>query len=81
MNEIENLKLSEIAVSVNRANETVQPKQRRIVENRLIKRIQHIHTIVATGAGLSGVVAAVGLHMLVQPVSSTALGIFLLFFF
>jgi stearoyl-CoA desaturase (delta-9 desaturase) len=56
-------------------------KHRRTVENRLIKRIQHIHTVVATLAGLSGVVGAVLLHHYVRPVSPAALGIFLLMFF
>lgn len=57
-----------------------RPKQQPTVNNRLIKRLQHIHTVLATAAGLSGVVVAAGLGIWYRPVSATALWIFLAFF-
>ncbi|MDK2122759.1 acyl-CoA desaturase [Parachitinimonas caeni] len=61
--------------------EAERPKMKRTVENRQLKRIQHIHTVVMTVAGLGGLISAICLHFLVQPVSAAALGIFGLFFF
>ncbi|WP_186038705.1 acyl-CoA desaturase [Burkholderia gladioli] len=63
------------------AIETATPSRyKRTVDNRLIRRIQHVHTAIATAAGLSGVLAAAVLQFAVAPVSRAAIAIFLTFF-
>lgn len=57
------------------------PNRRRTVENPRFRRLQHLHTALVTGLGFGGLVTAIVLHLFVRPVSATALGIFLLFFF
>lgn len=58
-----------------------RPNRRRTVDSRQFKRLQHVHTILMTGLGLGGLIAAIALHVFVRPVSLTALGLFVLFFF
>lgn len=58
-----------------------RPNRRRTVDNRQFKRLQHYHTMIMTGAGVLGLITAIALHLFVRPVSATAIGIFLLFFF
>ena len=72
--------MSDISLSESIDAQADRPKQLPTINNRLIRRAQHVHTVLATGAGLTGVLAAAGLHIWVQPVSSHALGLFLLFF-
>lgn len=81
MSNSEDLKMDRFSPPATMTSGTAQSKHKRTVDNRLVKRAQHIHTIVATTAGLSGVVAAALLHIFISPVSAAALGIFLLFFF
>lgn len=69
------------ADSLNAIDIDAPSRYKRTVDDRLIRRIQHVHTVIATTAGLSGVTAAAVLHVAVAPVSRAAIGIFLLFFF
>jgi len=54
---------------------------KRTVTNQKFKRLQHYHSMLMVGLGLSGLLTAIALHVLVRPVSGTAIGIFVLFFF
>lgn len=68
------------AIELDAPATTSPSKYKRTVDNRLIRRIQHVHTVIATVSGLAGVVAAAVLQVAVAPVSRTAISIFLLFF-
>jgi len=52
----------------------------RLLNNPPLRRSQHIHSAVVTCAGLSGVIAAIWLALLVKPVSSMDMIVFLVFF-
>lgn len=55
---------------------SLPPKADRIVNDRRLRRAQHIHTAIATAAGASGVIACAALALFVKPVSWLDLGIF-----
>lgn len=53
----------------------------RVINNRRLRRYQHVHSLVFSFAGLFGVLAAVCIAIFVKPISLMDIGIFLLFFF
>ncbi|WP_148282348.1 acyl-CoA desaturase [Corallococcus coralloides] len=54
---------------------------RRVVKSQQLERVQHIHTVVMTALGISGVVGSVLLSVLVRPMSGAGIATFLTFFF
>ncbi|MFC4161441.1 acyl-CoA desaturase [Chitinimonas lacunae] len=74
------LNLPPLAYGPDTAVEPAPVKTGRTVRNARLRTVQHIHTVVMSGAGFLGLISAVLLAVLVQPVSGLALAIFLVSF-
>ena len=76
--------MSEVAPPQDRAPGVSEAPRRakvgRVINNRRLRRSQHLHSAAVSLAGIAGIVTAVLLAVLVKPVSALDVGLFLAFF-